>query len=178
MRMTTQGRFAVAVMLDVALRGRNGPVALATIGARQKVSVSYLEQMFSKLRRHGLVESTRGPGGGYTLGRKPEAISVADIIAALETPNRREPGDASLDGPAQDQTITSDLWAALNERMTAHMRGISLKELITEQLAKGLPIDEQPARTRAPILARPASPPVRRDVPNSVFALGTLAAGR
>jgi Rrf2 family transcriptional regulator, iron-sulfur cluster assembly transcription factor len=178
MRLTTQGRFAVAAMLDIALRARTGPVALATISTRQNVSVSYLEQMFSKLRRHGLVESTRGPGGGYTLGRKPDDISVADIIAAIEVPTGRETADDALAGDAQDLALTRDLWAALNDRMTAHMRGISLKKLVDEQVAKGTPIDDRPARTRPAIMARPKTPPVRADVPNSVFALGTLAASR
>ena len=80
MRLTTKGRFAVTAMIDLALRQDAGPVTLAAISQRQQISLSYLEQLFGKLRRHNLVESTRGPGGGYTLGRKPTEISVADII--------------------------------------------------------------------------------------------------
>ena len=84
MRLSTKGRFAVTAMIDVALRENAGPVSLADIAARHQISLSYLEQMFSKLRQRGLVESTRGPGGGYTLARGAEAITVADIIGAVE----------------------------------------------------------------------------------------------
>ncbi len=84
MRLTTKGRFAVTAMIDLALREHSGPVALAAISSRQQISLSYLEQLFGKLRRHELVESTRGPGGGYSLGRKSEEITVADIIVAVD----------------------------------------------------------------------------------------------
>ena len=84
MRLTTKGRFAVTAMIDLALRQNNGPVTLAAISQRQQISLSYLEQLFGKLRRHELVESTRGPGGGYSLGRAADEISVADIIVAVE----------------------------------------------------------------------------------------------
>ena len=86
MRLTTKGRFAVTAMIDLALREHTGPVALAAISGRQQISLSYLEQLFGKLRRHELVESTRGPGGGYSLGRKAEEITVADIIVAVDEP--------------------------------------------------------------------------------------------
>lgn len=84
MRLTTKGRFAVTAMIDLALRQSAGPVTLAAISQRQQISLSYLEQLFGKLRRHELVESTRGPGGGYTLGRKAAEISVADIIVSVD----------------------------------------------------------------------------------------------
>ena len=86
MRLTTKGRFAVTAMIDLALRQNNGPVTLAAISQRQQISLSYLEQLFGKLRRHQLVESTRGPGGGYTLGRKAAEITVADIIVSVDEP--------------------------------------------------------------------------------------------
>ena len=84
MRLTTKGRFAVTAMIDLGLRQSNGPVTLAAISQRQQISLSYLEQLFGKLRRHELVESTRGPGGGYSLARKAAEITVADIIVAVE----------------------------------------------------------------------------------------------
>ena len=84
MRLTTKGRFAVTAMIDLALRQHNGPVTLAGISQRQRISLSYLEQLFGKLRRHQLVESTRGPGGGYTLGRPAKDLTVADIIFAVD----------------------------------------------------------------------------------------------
>jgi Rrf2 family iron-sulfur cluster assembly transcriptional regulator len=86
MRLTTKGRFAVTAMIDLALRQDAGPVTLAAISQRQQISLSYLEQLFGKLRRHNLVESTRGPGGGYTLGRKSTYITVADIILSVDEP--------------------------------------------------------------------------------------------
>ena len=84
MRLSTKGRFAVTAMIDVGLRANAGPVSLADISTRHRISLSYLEQLFSKLRQHGLVVSTRGPGGGYNLARNAEAISVADIVGAVE----------------------------------------------------------------------------------------------
>ena len=84
MRLTTKGRFAVTAMIDLGLRQSNGPVTLAAISQRQQISLSYLEQLFGKLRRHELVESTRGPGGGYTLARKASDITVADIIVSVD----------------------------------------------------------------------------------------------
>lgn len=86
MRLTTKGRFAVTAMIDLALRQNTGPVTLAAISQRQQISLSYLEQLFGKLRRHELVESTRGPGGGYSLGRKASEITVADIIVSVDEP--------------------------------------------------------------------------------------------
>ena len=95
MRLSTKSRFAVTAMIDVALREDRGPVALAAISERHQISLSYLEQLFSKLRQAGLVESTRGPGGGYSLGRNPEKISMADIMEAVDAPTTRSPSRAS-----------------------------------------------------------------------------------
>src|SRR3546814_4588496 len=86
MRLTTKGRFAVTAMIDLALRHQSGPVTLAAISSRQNISLSYLEQLFGKLRRHELVDSMRGPGGGYSLGRLARNITVADIIFAVDEP--------------------------------------------------------------------------------------------
>ena len=86
MRLTTKGRFAVTAMIDLGLRQSSGPVTLAAISQRHQISLSYLEQLFGKLRRHELVESTRGPGGGYTLARKAGDITVADIIVSVDEP--------------------------------------------------------------------------------------------
>ncbi|MBL8440211.1 MAG: Rrf2 family transcriptional regulator, partial [Betaproteobacteria bacterium] len=86
MRLTTKGRFAVTAMMDLALRGEEGPVALAGVSERQRISLSYLEQLFGKLRRHRLVESVRGPGGGYCIARPLTEVSVADIIRAVDEP--------------------------------------------------------------------------------------------
>src|SRR6201997_2941560 len=86
MRLTTKGRFAVTAMIDLALRQEQGPVTLAAISERQRISLSYLEQLFGKLRRHKLVTSVRGPGGGYNLARTPQSITVAEVISAVDEP--------------------------------------------------------------------------------------------
>ncbi len=174
MRMSTKGRFAVNAMIDLALRERAGPVALASIGARQQISLSYLEQLFSRLRQQGLVESTRGPGGGYTLGRRAEEISVADIVTAVDeaslVPLTEEERRASA-GAA----MTDDLWVSLNQVMVRHMATITLKSLVDDQIARGVEVDVKPQR-RA-IAAQPVVKPVRTNAPNSVFAFGRSFAG-
>jgi Rrf2 family protein len=107
MRLTTKGRFAVTAMIDIALHGRSGPVTLASISLRQRVSLSYLELLFGKLRRADLVESTRGPGGGYSLSRKAADISVADIVLSIEEHDtdarRRDAGGRGRHRPLPDR---------------------------------------------------------------------------
>ncbi len=176
MRLTTKGRFAVTAMIDLALRQGSGPVALAAISQRQQISLSYLEQLFGKLRRHDLVESTRGPGGGYSLARQPGDISVAEIILSVD-----EPLDATQCGGKENcmgeagRCMTHDLWSSFNQHMVDFLGSITLKKLADDQLAKGVQITDNPSARRA-ILAAPVLQPVRVNAPNSVFALGdTLA---
>ena len=130
MRLTTKGRFAVTAMIDLGLRSTNGPVALAAISARQQISLSYLEQLFGKLRRAELVESTRGPGGGYSLGRSAAAITVADIIVAVDEPIDATgcAGRENCMGEDSGKCMTHDLWAALNARMIEFLSSVTLKE--------------------------------------------------
>lgn len=133
MRLTTKGRFAVTAMLDLAMHGGNGPVTLAGISRRQSISLSYLEQLFGKLRRHTLVDSVRGPGGGYTLARGLEAVSVADIIMAVD-----EPLDATQCGGKENcqderRCMTHDLWATLNDKMYEYLHSVKLSDLIAQQ---------------------------------------------
>lgn len=134
MRLTTKGRFAVTAMIDLALRQHGGPVTLAGISERQKISLSYLEQLFGKLRRHQLVSSVRGPGGGYRLAKDMAAISVADVISAVD-----EPLDATLcggKGNCQDEKhvcMTHKLWTTLNVRMHEYLSSVSLDDLVREQ---------------------------------------------
>jgi len=176
MRLTTKGRFAVTAMIDLGLRQASGPVTLAAISQRQHISLSYLEQLFGKLRRNDLVESTRGPGGGYTLARKASEITVAEIITSVD-----EPIDATNCGGKENclgegsRCMTHDLWAALNVKMVEFLSSVSLQKLVDDQLAKGLQVDEQPSMKRA-ISAMPVSQTVRMNVPNSVFALGGTSA--
>ena len=172
MRLTTKGRFAVTAMIDLAMRSHAGPVALAAISQRQQISLSYLEQLFGKLRRHDLVESTRGPGGGYTLGRGLAEITVADIIVAVDEPIDAT-GCSGREGCMGEDTgkcMTHDLWASLNTKMIEYLDSISLKKLVDVQLAKGVTIDDAPVR-RA-ISTVPVVKPIKITAPNSVFALG------
>ena len=173
MRLTTKGRFAVTAMIDLALREHSGPVALAAISARQQISLSYLEQLFGKLRRHELVESTRGPGGGYSLGRKSEEITVADIIVAVDEPIDATGcgGKESCMGDDQGKCMTHDLWTSLNAKMIENLDSISLKKLVGDQIAKGISIEETPVK-RA-ISSQPVVKPIKVTAPNSVFALGS-----
>ena len=172
MRLTTKGRFAVTAMIELGLRQNNGPVTLAAISQRQQISLSYLEQLFGKLRRHELVESTRGPGGGYTLGRKASEITVADIIVSVD-----EPIDATQCGGKENclgdggRCMTHDLWASLNSHMVEFLDSVSLQKLVDEQLAKGVVVENTPQMKKA-VFASPIVKPARVNAPNSVFALG------
>jgi len=136
MRLTTKGRFAVTAMIDLALRGDDGPVTLAGISDRQKISLSYLEQLFGKLRRCALVDSVRGPGGGYCLAHPARAISVADVVRAVD-----EPLDATHCGGKEncrddERCMTHELWTTLNAKMYEFLASVTLADLVEEQLKK------------------------------------------
>ena len=136
MRLTTKGRFAVTAMIDLALRSGEGPVTLAGISDRQKISLSNLEQLFGKLRRYSLVDSVRGPGGGYCLARPVEQITVADIVRAVD-----ETLDATQCGGREncrdeERCMTHDLWTTLNAKMYDYLTSVTLFELVDKQLKK------------------------------------------
>lgn len=138
MRLTTKGRFAVTAMIDLALRDGQGPVTLADISERQKISLSYLEQLFGRLRRQGLVNSTRGPGGGYTLAKKTADVSVADVILAVD-----EPIDATQCGGKENchddrKCLTHDLWTRLNTHIFDYLQAVTLAQLVAEQREPGV----------------------------------------
>ncbi|BCB26689.1 Fe-S cluster assembly transcriptional regulator IscR [Sulfurimicrobium lacus] len=133
MRLTTKGRFAVTAMIDLAMRHGEGPVTLAGISDRQRISLSYLEQLFGKLRRHSLVDSVRGPGGGYCLARELDTISVADIIQAVD-----EPIDATKCGGMGNchddlPCMTHELWTNLNVKIFDYLQSVSLAQLVAAQ---------------------------------------------
>lgn len=137
MRLTTKGRFAVTAMLDLALNeainGNAKPVTLAGISERQAISLSYLEQLFSRLRRQGLVTSVRGPGGGYRVAKPPGEISVSNIIAAVD-----ELIDATQCGGQENcrdtgRCMTHDLWATLNDKILNYLAGVSLADMVESQ---------------------------------------------
>jgi Rrf2 family iron-sulfur cluster assembly transcriptional regulator len=121
-------------MIDIAMYGTKGPVTLAGVSDRQKISLSYLEQLFGKLRRAGLVESVRGPGGGYRLARPADAVSVADVITAVD-----EPIDATKCGGQENckddgkRCMTHELWSNLNAHIFAYLRSVSLAQLVASQ---------------------------------------------
>lgn len=136
MRLTTKGRFAVTAMIDLAICSGDGPVTLAGISERQKISLSYLEQLFGKLRRNNLVESVRGPGGGYCMARPMQQITVADIVRAVD-----ESFDATQCGGRENckddnRCMTHELWSTLNAKMYEYLTSVTLFELVDRQLKK------------------------------------------
>lgn len=126
MRLTSKGRYAVTAMLDVALNSETGPVPLADISERQGISLSYLEQLFSRLRKNGLVSSVRGPGGGYLLGKEAGSIAVDESVDAT-----RCQGKGGCQGG--DKCLTHALWRDLSERLTGFLNNITLGELVNNQ---------------------------------------------
>ena len=133
MRLTTKGRFAVTAMLDLAMNEIDKPVTLAGISERQSISLSYLEQLFSRLRRGGLVKSVRGPGGGYRIAKKHSEISVSESISAVD-----ELIDATQCGGKENcrderRCMTHDLWSSLNTKILEYLSGVSLAELVASQ---------------------------------------------
>jgi len=133
MRLTTKGRYAVTAMLDLALRAGKGPISLAEISERQGISLSYLEQLFTRLRRSDLVKSTRGPGGGYTLSRDANEIAVADVITAVD--EKVDSTRCGGLGNCQDdeRCLTHDLWMDLSEKIYHFLSDISLANLVMRE---------------------------------------------
>ena len=153
MRLTTKGRFAVTAMLDLAMHATDGPVTLAGISERQRISLSYLEQLFGKLRRRRLVESVRGPGGGYYLARPAAELSVADIVRAVE-----EPIDSTQCGGRENchdnhRCMTHDLWEELNTTVYGFLAGVKLSHLVDKQRTKPVSLVRAKPRQTQPVSA-------------------------
>jgi Rrf2 family iron-sulfur cluster assembly transcriptional regulator len=133
MRLTTKGRYAVTAMLDLSINSTSGPVNLSDISRRQHISLSYLEQLFAKLRKRKLVSSVRGPGGGYRLGRSDKDIHVAEIIDAvsesLDTTKCQGKGDCQLG----ETCLTHYLWQDLSDQIHAFLSDISLADLVAKR---------------------------------------------
>jgi Rrf2 family transcriptional regulator, iron-sulfur cluster assembly transcription factor len=158
MRLTTKGRFAVTAMIDLALNNASGPVTLADISERQKISLSYLEQLFGKLRRRSLVTSVRGPGGGYNLANPTDQVSVADIITAVD-----EPIDATQCGGKENckddkKCITHDLWTDLNRHIFEYLRAVKLSDLVAKQLKKSSDVAVMQVHDNRPNAAKAKEP--------------------
>jgi len=129
MKLTTKGRYAVTAMLDLALHSNNAPVNLADISARQVISLAYLEQLFSRLRKGGLVDSSRGPGGGYMLARTADAISLAEIIDAVDETVDATRCAGQMNCQGEEQCLTHDLWVELSDQIRNFMSGVTLADL-------------------------------------------------
>ena len=177
MRLSTRGRFAITAMIDLALRQTSTPVPLADLAQRHRISMSYLEQMFAKLRQQGLVESTRGPGGGYTLARPAAAISVADIVGAIEDVANPHSDANPRESSASAQAMTQDLWDALQTTVLAYLKTVTLQSLADEQKAKGFQVQERRPVQKG-VFAKPKQEKPRPSTPNSVFALANAWSGR
>ncbi|AAU38334.1 MULTISPECIES: Fe-S cluster assembly transcriptional regulator IscR [Basfia] len=133
MKLTSKGRYAVTAILDIAINAEDGPVTLSDISERQNISLSYLEQLFAKLRRHGLVKSVRGPGGGYQLGQPSGQISIGMIIAAVNEniSVTKCLGQGNCQGGKV--CLTHHLWAELSDRIENFLNEITLEELVSKQ---------------------------------------------
>ncbi|MGV8934355.1 MAG: Fe-S cluster assembly transcriptional regulator IscR [Gallionellaceae bacterium] len=136
MRLTTKGRFAVTAMVDLAIHGGHGPVTLASISERQKISLSYLEQLFGKLRKHDVVASVRGPGGGYCLSRPANKISISDIIVAVDESLDASQCHGMANCHDDKQCITHDLWMGLNKTLLSYLESVSLHQLVSNELPR------------------------------------------
>jgi Rrf2 family iron-sulfur cluster assembly transcriptional regulator len=132
MKLTSKGRYAVTAILDLAFHSEEGPVSLAHISKRQDISLSYLEQLFTRLRRHKLVKSTRGPGGGYSLTRPADRIAVAEVIAAVDELVDATRCSGASNCHAGQQCLTHDLWDDLSRQIVDFLGEITLQDLLDD----------------------------------------------
>ena len=130
MKLTTKGRYAVTAMLDLAVQQGSASVCLSDIAERQEISLSYLEQLFARLRKNGLVASTRGPGGGYSLGKPAETITIGSIIAAVDEDVDITRCSGSKNCHQDMRCLTHDLWSDLSDKIKNYLDAITLGELI------------------------------------------------
>lgn len=146
MRLTTKGRYAVTAMLDLAFHYDGNPVKLADIAQRQEISLSYLEQLFVQLRRSGLVESTRGPGGGYCLTRVADYISVVDVISAVDEKVNATRCAGKRNCQGEERCLTHDLWSDLEEQISQFLTGVSLGQLLKRHSIKEVAVRQERIR--------------------------------
>lgn len=130
MRLTTKGRYAVSAMLDLALNGSAGPVTVLDVSVRQGIPGAYLEQLFARLRRGGLIESVRGPGGGYVLCQEAGAVSISDVLVAVGEGVDATRCHGAADCQEGTQCLTHDLWSELSDQIDGFLRGITLASLV------------------------------------------------
>lgn len=173
MKLTTRGRYAVTAMLDLSFHALRKPIPLVDISIRQEISLSYLEQLFAKLRRSGLVRSVRGPGGGYLLGGKPEAITIADIIRAVDEPIQATSCETGSDQSCRpglattknsSRCITHHLWENMGQHINQYLESVNLGRLLAEGgVAIGEPLDN----AHAALLEAESMQGKRDDLPGS-----------
>lgn len=143
MRLTAKGRYAVTAMLDLAVHDERGPISLADISDRQGISLSYLEQLFAKLRRHSLVESVRGPGGGYRLSRSADEIFVAQIVDSVDENVDATKCNGRADCQGGETCLTHELWSDLSEQIHQFLNGIDLASLIEKRTVQQVAARQQ-----------------------------------
>ena len=150
MKLTTKGRYAVTAMLDLALHGQSGPVSLAEISMRQEISLSYLEQLFSKLRRHGLVTSTRGPGGGYSVSRNLAEVAVSQIIGAVNESVDATQCAGKENCHSHGRCLTHDLWEGLSAQIEEFLSSVSLQDMIDRQRVQNVSMRQDKVMLQRP----------------------------
>ncbi|MCH7880122.1 MAG: Rrf2 family transcriptional regulator [Proteobacteria bacterium] len=138
MRLSTKSRYAVTSLLDMVMHSDQGPVSLADISVRQGISLSYLEQLFAKMRRNNLVVSTRGPGGGYSLGNSPQDVCIADVINAVDDKMKVTNKDAGQNSAYYEPCLTEQLWEELSDQIQEYLTTISLADMIESEEVKAL----------------------------------------
>ncbi|MFK8083237.1 MAG: Fe-S cluster assembly transcriptional regulator IscR [Granulosicoccus sp.] len=143
MKLTTKGRYAVTAMLDLALHGQQGPVSLAEISIRQEISLSYLEQLFSKLRKNGLVISTRGPGGGYSVARELSDVAVSEIIGAVNESVDATQCAGKENCHSHGRCLTHDLWEGLSLQIEEFLSSVSLQDMIDRHRVQSVSIIQE-----------------------------------
>ncbi|MES9923923.1 MAG: Fe-S cluster assembly transcriptional regulator IscR [Candidatus Thiodiazotropha endolucinida] len=136
MKLTTKGRYAVTAMLDLSLHYGEGPITLADIAQRQGISLSYLEQLFSRLRKKSLVASVRGPGGGYSLGRGADEIFVGEVISAVDENIDTTRCNGAHNCQNNERCLTHDLWSDLSNQIYGYLNKISLQDLMDRQAVR------------------------------------------
>ena len=138
MRLSTKSRYAVTSLLDLVMHSDQGPVSLADISIRQGISLSYLEQLFAKMRRNKLVVSTRGPGGGYSLGGSPDQVCIADVINAVDEEMQVADKDISNSSPTYEPCLTEQLWEELSTEIENYLTTISLADMMQNNEVQAL----------------------------------------
>ena len=141
MRLSTKSRYAVTSLLDMVMHSDQGPVSLADISVRQGISLSYLEQLFAKMRRNKLVVSTRGPGGGYSLGNSPQDVCIADVISAVDEKMQVANKDINQDSPYYEPCLTEQLWEELSDQIQDYLTTISLADMMENEEVQELSRD-------------------------------------